>query len=341
MPFLRIYTFKKFYNHYNDITCLIELTKERIASCSKDKYINIYNLETKKPLYKYFAHDNGVNWINKIYKNNLVSCGEDCLIKIWPNPQLNYEDIKNDDYYNITYIKNLEINPLMTFNINEKIFKFILVKDYQICMSAKNKIFLLKYELILDDKNDENLLNVNISIIKEILLIDNCCLDSLKFKNNKNQEFIFSLGSKKVSIFFLDNLSLFYEFNENNYSTNCNCLTQLNKDEIIYCNASMIKIFNINNFKIKFTYTNSKHISFIKKLKDNTLLICTIKGISRIELNHFEEISLIDMINSNYYNYYFPIQQKEEFNYIYEFEDGRLGICSSFGNIKICKFLLA
>ena len=229
----------------------------------------------------------------------------------------------------------------MAFNINEKIFKFIFVKENQICMFAKNKIFLLKYELIFDDKNEGNLLNVNIYIIKEILLNENPFLDSLKFKNHKNQEFIFMLGAKKISIFSLDDLSLFYEFNEYNNNSNCNCLTQLNKDEIIYCNGSVIKIFNINNFKIKFTYKNSKHITFLKKLKDNTLLICTNEGILRIELNHFEEISLIDMIYSNYNNYYIVNRQIEKITYIYEFEDGRLGICSSFGNIKICKFLLA
>ena len=70
----------------------------------------------------------------------------------------------------------------MTFNINEKIFKFIFVKENQICMFAKNKIFLLKYELIFDDKNEGNLLNVNIYIIKEILLNENPFLDSLTFK---------------------------------------------------------------------------------------------------------------------------------------------------------------
>jgi hypothetical protein len=48
------------------------------------------------------------------------------------------------------------------------------------------------------------------------------------------------LGAKKISIFSFDDLSLFYEFNENNNNSNCNCLTQLNKDEIIYCNGSVL-----------------------------------------------------------------------------------------------------
>ena len=336
----QLYTFKKFYNHSNAVTCLIELTQERIASCSNDTYINIYNLETKKSIYKYTAHKDGVNWIDKIYKNNIISCGEDSLIKIWPNPQLKYEDVKKESYYNITYSKILEINPLLIFNIHEKIIKFIFIRDNHICMFAKNKLFLLKYELIIDENNNKNLLNVNLYIEKEILLKDNCCLDSLKFNNNKNQEFMFILASKRVTILCVHDLSTVYEFEEYNNNSNFNCLSQLNKDEIIYSNGLNIKICNINNFQIKFKYKNPHYITFLKKLKDNTLLICTLEGIIRIELKHFEEISLIEKIYSNYNNYY-VLNQKEKITYIYEFEDGRIGICSSFGNVKICKFILA
>ena len=103
----------------------------------------------------------------------------------------------------------------------------------------------------------------------------------------------------------------------------------------------MIKICNIKNFQIKLKYKYSDNITFLKKLKDNTLLICTKEGIKRIELKHFEEISLISMIYFNYSHYYYIPNQKEKITYIYEFGDGRMGICSSFGNIKICNFILA
>ena len=128
-----------------------------------------------------------MEWIGWI-KYNIISCGEDSLIKIWPNPQFNYKDIKEEGYYNVTYSKVLEIKPLMILNIHEKIIKFIFVKDNHICMCAKNKFLLLKYELIIDHENNDNLLNVNLYIAKEILLNDNNFLDSLKFKNHKNQE---------------------------------------------------------------------------------------------------------------------------------------------------------
>ena len=338
----QLYTYKKFFNHSNSVNCLIELTPNGIASCSKDSFINIYNLESKKSLYKYQAHNNGVFWMDKIYKNYIISTGEDYLLKIWPNPNLNYEaNVNSNGYYSVTFSEEISIVPITIFNLIVKFTKFILVKENHIILCGYNRILLLKYELIKDDKNEDNLLNVNFIIIKDIMIVNNFVIDFLIFQNDKNQEFIFYLGSLKVEIFSIPNLSVVYEHKEYTKNISLNCLTQLNNDEIIYANGFEIKIFNLNYFKIKFTYKNSKDITSLTKLKDNTLLISTSSGITRIETKHFEEISLISMIYSNYNNYLMPQTQKEKIEYIYIFEDGKMGICSSFGNIKICKFNLA
>ena len=164
----------------------------------------------------------------------------------------------------------------------------------------------------------------------------------IKVKNNKNVEFIFLLGSKKLSLLSLPDLQIVSEIKEFNNNSCFTCLTQLNKDEIIYLNGSIIKIFNINICQITYQYKNPNNIKFLSKLKDNTLLISTKEGILRIELKSFEQISFIDtIVSSNYNSYYFQNYEKEKITYIYEFEDGKLGICSSYGNIKICRFLLA
>ena len=61
-----------------------------------------------------------------------------------------------------------------------------------------------------------------------------------------------------------------------------------------------------------------------------------------MNLKYLEEISLINRLYSNdyHYNNYYH-RPPEKFTYIYEFSDGRFAICSSFGNIKICKFKLS
>ena len=339
----KIYTFKKFFNHSKEVTCLIELSQERIASSSTDSFINLYNLETKKPLYKYNAHNNAVNWIDKIYKNSIISCGDDSLIKIWPEPQLDFkEEINSEKFYSVTYSETLNIEPITTLNINDNIIKFIFLNDKLICASSKNKLYLIKYEIIINEKDENNLLNVNLNIINCFDLNENKFIDLLKFNIHENKEFIFLLGSKSLCSFSTPDLTIISKFNEYNNHSPCSCLTKLNKDEIIYSNGPTIKIFNINSFKIKFQYTkNSKSITFLTKLNDNTLLISTEQGVFRYDLKHFEEISLITTIYSNLNGFYIHPIEKEKINYIYEFANGRLGICSSYGNIKICKFQLS
>ena len=126
-----MYTYKKFFNHSNSVNCLIELTPNGIASCSKDSFINIYNLESKKSLYKYQAHNNGVFWMDKIYKNYIISTGEDYLLKIWPNPNLNYEaNVNSNGYYSVTFSEEISIVPITIFNLIVKFTKFILIEYY-------------------------------------------------------------------------------------------------------------------------------------------------------------------------------------------------------------------
>ena len=338
-----LYNTKKFFNHSSTVTCLVELAPNGMASCSKDSYINIYNLGNKKSLYKFHAHSNGVSWINKIYKNYIISCGEDSSIKIWPNPQLNYKaNINSNGYYSVTFSEELNVIPIKILNLKFIILKFIFLNNNYIYMIGINKILLVKYELIIDEKNNENLLNVGLDIIKEINLENIFILDLLRSQNNNNQELIFHLCSNKIQLFSIKDFSVIYEHQEYNKNLSSNCLTQINKDDIIYSNGHYINIFNIKSFKIKFRYKNTKDITSLTKLKDNTLLICTSSGITRIETKHFEEISLVSMIYSNYNSYYYIAQNvKELIEYVYVFEDGRLGICTSHGNIKICKFNLA
>ena len=212
----------------------------------------------------------------------------------------------------MTFSEEISMVPITIFNLIVKFTKFILVKENHIILCGYNRILLLKYELIKDDKNEDNLLNVNFIIIKDIMIVNNFVIDFLIFQNDKNQEFIFYLGSLKVEIFSIPNLSVVYEHKEYTKNISLNCLTQLNNDEIIYSNGFEIKIFNVKYFKIKFTYKNSKDITSLTKLKDNTLLISTSSGITRIEAKHFEEISLISMIYSNYNNYLMPKTQKEK-----------------------------
>ena len=110
----------------------------------------------------------------------------------------------------------------------------------------------------------------------------------------------------------------------------------MNKDEILIANKYALRIINISNFQVKMEIL-IPNISFISKLRDNTIIIGTKEGIKRINLKDFERISLINKIYSTgtYLN------MPEKFNLVYEFSDKRSAICSSYGNIQICKFKIA
>jgi plasmid replication initiation protein len=114
------------------------------------------------------------------------------------------------------------------------------------------------------------------------------------------KEFIFYLGSFQFEIFSIPDLSIVYEHQGYTKNISLNCLTQINNDEIIYSDGLDLKIFNIKYFKLKITYKNSKDITSLTKLKDNTILICTSSGITRFETKHFEEICLIFIPHLDY-----------------------------------------
>ena len=50
-----------------------------------------------------------------------------------------------------------------------------------------------------------------------------------------------------MSIYSIPDLAIISEFKEFNNNSSFTCLTQLNKDEILYSNGPLIKIFNIES----------------------------------------------------------------------------------------------
>ena len=121
-----------------------------------------------------------------------------------------------------------------------------------------------------------------------------------------------------------------------------NSLIELNENEILFAGRNSLNIININKFKIKLKVEHYDKINYLFKLKDDTILIGTKNGIKRMNIKYSEDISLINKIYNITTGYYqINIPPPEKYTYLYEFLDGRLAICSSYGNIKICKFKLS
>ena len=339
----QIYTIVKYYNHMKEVTCVTEMAPEIIASCSKDNYIILYSIEKKRNIYKYKAHDDGVNWIININKNNLISCGGDCLIKVWPKIDKKNLELMNNEKTTVSSIVELNINPISIFNIKENLFKLVVIDNNYLCGgSSDSNLYLIKYEImkqnsydknIESNENENDILGINFTISDKLNL--DKVFDLYLFEvQNKENNLIVGYGYSNLYFISLPGLKLISQIQILSDEKSLNCITQINEDELLISSRYYIVLINIHKFEIKLKIKKTSNVSFLKKLKDNTILMGTKYGIKRINLKYLEEISLINKsypINSSY----------EIFNYVYEFSDGRFAICSSHGNLTICKFKIA
>ena len=339
----QIYTINSFFNYPMEVTCVTEIGHEIIAFSSKDNYIILYNLEKKKYIYKYRAHKRGVNWLIKL-NNNLISCGSDCKIRVWPKfDKKNLELVNSDNNGTInTEEININIKPLSSFNIKEPILKIILIDSNYICSCSLKHVYLIKYEIIKDNKNEDNIiynkesnekdiLKINFNIIKEINY--NNIFNLLKIVNKKNENIIVANGWAYIYFLSVPDLNLIRKIRNINEDKPFNCLIQINKDEILVSCNEFLRIIDINKFQIKLK-VNFQGTTFLSKLRDNTIIIGTKEGINRIYLKTFEEISFINNIYSDNLNY----SKNDYLFYVYEFSDGRMAICTPEDNFRMIKF---
>ena len=341
----QLYMFKTFFNHSKEVTCEIEVNDKIIASSSKDSYIILYDLEKKKSIYKYKAHENGVNWLLKINKNsNILSCGGDKKIKIWPKIDNKNLELVNSEYnYIATNAKEIVINPIAEFDFEDPIIKIIFIDNIYLSACSSKNVYLIKFEIINDDK-EKDIYNIKLDILEKINI--DKILDVYKIRNRQNEDLIVVYCSLKLCFLSFPKLDLIKEIKNVSIDKQFNCITQITKDDILVVSSYYLRLININNYQIKLIRLNFAQSTFISKLRDNTILIGTKDGIKRLSSNNLEEITLINKSYSvqNYGNYGNYVNQRispEKFNYVYEFSDGSLAICSSHGNIQICKFKIS
>ena len=343
----QLYTINTFFNHRKEVTCVVEVEPEIIASSSKDNYIILYNLERKKCIYKYNAHNDGVNWLLKINENNIISCGGDNKIKIWPKIDKKNLELVNSEKNGTTNTEELVIKPIGSYVLEDPILKIILVNDNYLCGNSSKNVYLIKYVKIsnnFDKENNNENINETYDIKLDIIETQNLKIiyDILKVKNSENKDIIIVVSLSQIYFLSLTNLNIIAEIKTSYNNKQTNCITQININQILFTTRQKLSIIDINNFKYKLEISESYTSTFISKLKDNTVIIGTKDGIKRINVKNFEEISFINKIYSAISTYpaIYPIIP-EKYNYVYELLDGRIIICSSYGNIKICKFKIA
>ena len=323
-----------FFNHSKEVTCVTEIGPEIIASCSKDSYIILYNLERKKCIYKFQAHAGEVNWLDKINGKNLLSCGSDLELNLWPEIDKNNLELVNSEKNGTTQTVEINIAPIISFKLPELISKFIIIDNNYISACSLNNVFLIKYEINENKNIDSDIiddLKAKLTISEQIAL--DKVFDLITIKNKTNEILLAVHGISKLYFLSFPQLKIIKEIQNNNNEKISDSITQLNENEILLSNRYYLKILDINKFQFKIKISLSG-TTFLSKLKDNTIIVGIKDGIKRIHLKNLEEISLIIKIYSD-------ISSKEYFKHVYEFSDGRIAVCSSYGNIKMCKFKIS
>ena len=202
--------------HKKSIMCSTILNDRRLATCSNDKSIIIYNNKTFKPDIIIKEHYSDVNYILKLNSGLLASCSNDGTIKIYNIKNNNYEVIQTLKYHANCINKIIELN-------NDKLA--CCSKYYSIIIYSK-------------DKNDK--------YIKDFIIFNRCtCIIKTKENEicfndeNKKQLYFYDLFEKK-NIKEIYNLIIYGN----------NCFNMITKDLLLVTEYEKLYIINVNQYNL-------------------------------------------------------------------------------------------
>lgn len=275
----------------SDVISLLILPDMRLATCSGEGAIKIYNSTTfKEEIVVEKAHDGKcVNYLSSLNPSTLLSCGEDYNIKIWDIKKTTLELSKSlSKHKNIVFqVVSLSLNRfascsndntiiiwdaqppyniINTFNLqNGWVYSILELKDKNTLVSGSDDKYLRfwdleKYELIkclenIDCCDTHALYEMN----NNILLVGG--RNVITIINTKNYTIISSLCHKKFY-----EISSFVKLDENEFI--CGCGDQVSKGNFFIIELKNLKI--IESFE-------SVHYSFVNHLigkEKNELISC-------------------------------------------------------------------
>jgi WD40 repeat protein len=65
------------------VNCILEILDDIIVSCSEDKTIKVWNLNSGECLKTIAAHSEAVFYMDKISKSKIISSSAEKFIKVW------------------------------------------------------------------------------------------------------------------------------------------------------------------------------------------------------------------------------------------------------------------
>ena len=256
-------------NNKQEIWCITYLTDGRLASCSEDNSIIIYNKKTYLPDLIIKEHSNSVLYIIQLSTGILASCSRDNNIKLFNIIGNEYEVIQTLNYHTRTVFRVIELKnnnlascsddgSIIFYNRDKLIYKkdysittkdrcasLIKTKDNEICYSVfnyENKIYFYDF---LERKNMTFLSNISkcnnqrewlIMITKDLLLVP---------------------GERKISIINMNNYKLIRVIKLPNSEWLCGAC-MLNKNMVIIGDDSKIMQWKIEGDNLIFVSQKEK-----------------------------------------------------------------------------------
>ena len=207
--------------HTGRITNLIALKDGRLASCSSDYSIIIYNKSTNNPDLIIKEHSDWVYRIIQLSSGELASCSFDNSIKIFNIKEKDYEILQTLNYHGGSVYKLLELpNKYLASCSADKSIIFYL-KD--------NNEFKKDYQLTLDGNCDNFIQTKENEICYSI--------------RDKNDMYFFDLKERKVKA-TINNIKKF------KYGNSEEWFMMISKDLLLVPSDNKIFIVNVNHYKI-------------------------------------------------------------------------------------------
>jgi len=205
--------------HTGDIRCLIVLNDGRLASCSGDNTIVIYNKLTYNPDLIIKEHNNSVNRIIQLSSGILASCSHDNTIKFF--------NIKGKDY---EIIQNLTYHTSYVYKIIELSNKYLVS-----CSWDKSIIFYFK-------DNKEYKKDYQLSLGGECENIIQTKDNEICYSERKNKICFFDLLERKIKA-NIDNIREFSHYFEEWF-------LMITKDLLLIPGDNKMFIINVNHYKL-------------------------------------------------------------------------------------------
>ena len=250
-------------NHSSNVWCLTFLNDGRLASCSNDNTIIIYNKKTFDPDLIIKEHLKPIYYINQLSSGLLASCSCDSTIKLFKINENKYETIQTLSYHAKTVFKLIELKnknliscsddgSIIFYTKDKSEFKkdfsishkcrcssIIETKDNEICYSLYCSDRNIFFYNLLERKNKASLSNISkcnnqrewfIMISKDLLLIP---------------------GEKKISIIDINRYKLIRIIDVPNSNWLCGAIL-LNENMLLTADDTKIIQWKIENDNLLF-----------------------------------------------------------------------------------------